>query len=46
MQLKESRSCSVHFVSLMPNRWLNHLPICCDAVVPLGDRTSLQSVTS
>lgn len=47
--IEEMVSCSVHFVSLMPKRWLNHLPTCCDALgdalVPLDDRTSRQSAT-
>lgn len=43
--IEEMVSHSVHAVSLMPNRWLNHLPTCCDALLPLGDRISRQSVT-
>lgn len=43
--IEEVVPCSVHLVSLMPNRWLNHLPTCCDALLPLGDRIPRQSVT-
>lgn len=44
--IQEMVSYSLHLVSLMPNRWLNHWPTCCDALLPLGDRISRQSVTS
>lgn len=36
---------SVHAVSLMPKRWLNHWPTRCDALLPPDDRILRQSAT-
>lgn len=43
--IEEMVFCSVHLVSLIPSRWLNHSPTCCDALLPLDDRISRQSAT-